>query len=1034
MNFLKKASIAALGLLFLVPLGIALAAPSSVDRLVDHIEPLIKTDYIKASYFTATTTTATSTLQKTNIAGAVEIGGSYFTNLLTFLTSVCSTITGGAGLCDGTDNTGGGGGLATSTPIADTEVIYGTSANDVGSEAAFTYDDATNRLTVPNASTTALSSGYASSTNTVAGILNVSTSLTMGGDTILDFVGDGLELSAGTLIFDCSDVASTGITCVGEDITASLGTSVDLASAEVTGTLPVANGGTGTTTTASGYAAYWGSAGLRGAPTSTPAIGSVLSYSGTLGSFINGTSGTFGINNGVLTVGMLASADFGDFTCNGSACTNDANSIALTTDTTGNYVETVSGTTNQIAVSGSGAEDADVTISIPADFRVSSTTLSGNTLLVNATTTNLAVTGYVDLMGSKFTNFLTYLTSVCTTITGGAGLCDGTDNTGGGGGLATSTDIADTQVIWGTSASDVGSEAAFTYDDSTNLLTVDSIRGNASSTIGDGTAGGGLTVSGHATTTLGALFDRTNGYVQIHDNGWTSVNTSEASTGVFPFAPLGVSTAQRPLLDLNDTFDYALALRYDAASNGEATGLCFTVTNTASNCGASILHVRTGGNSQGDLRFYTKSSAVSGDDPVERLRITENGLVGISTSSPYAALSVVGETVASHFTATTTSTSTMPRLVVNSAIELLGTFADSLSDLCVAITGGADLCDGTDATGAGGTGLATSTPIADTQIIYGTSAADVGAEAAFTYDDATDRMTVINASTTALSSGYASSTSMVAGILSVSTSLTLGGDTILDFVGDGLELSAGTLIFDCSDVASTGITCVGEDITASLGTAIDTSEITDGTIIEPDLDADDSPNDGEVLTYDTTGTNFVWETILALVNTITGAVDWGGISSFEIPNGTGMTFSQTGQIYYDTTDKQIQVATTTANTPAAIPTVVPMGSFLISSTTPPFFNGFVTSTAIPFKIHRDGYVVKEIFCDIDGGTSIVINFDNGSGNTETITCDTDGASDTDIAANNTVTAGLMTTAIETGTVTGSPDYLRVTVFGTYSAE
>ena len=64
------------------------------------------------------------------------------------------------------------------------------------------------------------------------------------------------------------------------------------------------------------------------------------------------------------------------------------------------------------------------------------------------------------------------------------------------------------------------------------------------------------------------------------------------------------------------------------------------------------------------------------------------------------------------------------------------------SSLCVAITGSADLCDGSDASGTGGTGLATSTAIADTYVIYGTSAGTVGAEAAFNYDDATNNLTV----------------------------------------------------------------------------------------------------------------------------------------------------------------------------------------------------------------------------------------------------------------------------------------------------
>lgn len=44
-----------------------------------------------------------------------------------------------------------------------------------------------------------------------------------------------------------------------------------------------------------------------------------------------------------------------------------------------------------------------------------------------------------------------------------------------------------------------------------------------------------------------------------------------------------------------------------------------------------------------------------------------NGNVGIGTTSPYARLSVVGEVVASHFTATTTATSTLPTLLATKA-------------------------------------------------------------------------------------------------------------------------------------------------------------------------------------------------------------------------------------------------------------------------------------------------------------------------------------------------------------------------------
>ena len=58
-----------------------------------------------------------------------------------------------------------------------------------------------------------------------------------------------------------------------------------------------------------------------------------------------------------------------------------SNSVALGTDTTGNYVAAISGTTNEIEVSGSGSEGATVTVGLPNNV-----TISGN-LTVNGTTT-----------------------------------------------------------------------------------------------------------------------------------------------------------------------------------------------------------------------------------------------------------------------------------------------------------------------------------------------------------------------------------------------------------------------------------------------------------------------------------------------------------------------------------------------------------------------------------------------------------------------------------------------------------------------
>ena len=71
-----------------------------------------------------------------------------------------------------------------------------------------------------------------------------------------------------------------------------------------------------------------------------------------------------------------------------------ANSVALGTDTTGNYVATVAGTANEITVSGSGSESAGVTISLPDDVTI------GNDLAV---TNDLTVTGNLTVNGATTT-------------------------------------------------------------------------------------------------------------------------------------------------------------------------------------------------------------------------------------------------------------------------------------------------------------------------------------------------------------------------------------------------------------------------------------------------------------------------------------------------------------------------------------------------------------------------------------------------------------------------------------------------------
>lgn len=115
-----------------------------------------------------------------------------------------------------------------------------------------------------------------------------------------------------------------------------------------------------------------------------------------------------------------------------------------------------------------------------------------------------------------------------------------------------------------------------------------------------------------------------------------------------------------------------------------------------------------------------------------------------------------------------------------------------------------------------------------------------------------------NASTTQLSAyrayfgGSATSTFALDGSLNLATGLTFAGDTFDELVGTGLQVVSG-------------------DLQTTLGVAIDTSEITDGTILEADLSVADSPADEDILTSE--GTGFEWHSGAELCLAITGSAD-----------------------------------------------------------------------------------------------------------------------------------------------------------------
>tara|TARA_R100001509_G_scaffold779_1_gene784 strand:+ start:12893 stop:18703 length:5811 start_codon:yes stop_codon:yes gene_type:complete len=195
----------------------------------------------------------------------------------------------------------------------------------------------------------------------------------------------------------------------------------------------------------------------------------------------------------------------------GTGATSLNNLITLTTHTTGNYVAGISGTSNEIEVSGSGSEGATVTVGLPDDVTIGGDLSVTGGLTVNGSTTTLDVTNL------KVTDNLIELNQGVTSNANDSGIIIERGSTGN-----------NAIIMWDESADKFKVGTTTATADSTGNLTVATgtlvaaLEGNASTATTLAT-GRDISLTGDVTGTTATTFD---------GSGNVSIATSIANNSV----------------------------------------------------------------------------------------------------------------------------------------------------------------------------------------------------------------------------------------------------------------------------------------------------------------------------------------------------------------------------------------------------------------------------------------------------------------------------------------------------------------------
>ena len=241
----------------------------------------------------------------------------------------------------------------------------------------FGYDDSTGKFTfIPDATNT---SEVFTGTKGAIDVGSVEASTLFVDSIEIDTTG---ATSTQVLAFDGTKFAPTSLSSTSSFSTFAVSGQSNVVADTASDTLTLA-GGTGVTITTnattdtititnSGVTSLTGTANEIDVSAASGAV--TLSLPATINANTTGSAATLTTSRTISLGGDLS----GSASFNGSAdvtitATIAANSVALGSDTTGNYVAGVTGTANQISVSGSGSENASVTLSLPQDIASSST-------------------------------------------------------------------------------------------------------------------------------------------------------------------------------------------------------------------------------------------------------------------------------------------------------------------------------------------------------------------------------------------------------------------------------------------------------------------------------------------------------------------------------------------------------------------------------------------------------------------------------------------------------------------------------------